>query len=373
MLEVKDKDLESGKAGSDGLQSNSCLREIQKLQDENAKLYKKISELENQIFEQNSKQSDQNETRKLQIQITQLEQSKFLINAQLSQREATITQLQRQIQGLVEESSMKSEGDQYIQERKKNAELQLQISSFDNQEKVWKSKLNDIEYKLKEQVLINQNWKLKQILKIPLQSLQILKKEDQKRSINCLFSSVLYQIKLFQKENKSLTIREEDDEQLILQKLQQYRGDYINFRFRVEQILTRITALKQQMLQVISEAKIQGKKKNQIKIWMQKTQLCTSNYFQIHKLFSTQYEAELKSFQNNTSPQGQIIQQVKELLTKALLLTQQQIYQFAEPKVSIKLRKDQDEEDARLILEARNQQIQWLKNFIKEKQDQLAL
>ncbi|CAK74912.1 unnamed protein product (macronuclear) [Paramecium tetraurelia] len=79
---------------------------------------------------------------------------------------------------------------------------------------------------------------------------------------------------------------------------------------------------------------------------------------------STKFEVELKSYQITQVLKDKLY--ISELLLKTPLFTQQQIQRFAEPKVSINLRKYQDQEDARLILEARNQQIWWLKNLIKE-------
>ncbi|CAD8043338.1 unnamed protein product [Paramecium primaurelia] len=363
------------KLTNDNLNKNTQIDQlklqINELQDKNRNLEKQYNKLRSDGLIGNSANSESFE---LRSRLDELE-------GQFKQSQISIKQKDQQIQEL--KQLLDNQNYQpYQKEKEKQNNHKPQNNNNDHEN----MKIQEYQFIIEQQTEEIENMKrnsqglgeeLTELLTLIVSA--FLKKKIKKDQLN--IATVLDQIKLFQKENKSLTIKEEDDEQLVLQKLQQYRGDYINFRFRVEQLLTRITVLKQQMLQVISEAKIQGKKKDvdknmdvenlvmYFKLLLDSQAVQYSNQLQLCQ----QYEAELKSYQNNTSPQGQIIQQVKELLSKAPFLTQQQIYQFTEPKVSIKLRKDQDQEDARLLLEARNQQIQWLKNLINEKQDQLAV
>ncbi|CAD8053750.1 unnamed protein product [Paramecium sonneborni] len=359
---------------SDNLNKNTHIDQlklqINELQDKNRNLENQYNKLRGDALIGNSLNSESFELRqKLEELEGQFQQSQFTIK----QKDQEIQELKYQI----EKQNQQQQSQKEIQNNN-----QLKNQSNDNEN----IKIQEYQFIIQQQTEEIENMKRnsqglgEELTELLTQIVSVfLKKKIKKDQLN--IASVLDQIKLFQKENISLTIREEDDEQLVLQKLQQYRGDYINFRFRVEQIITKITVLKQQMLQVISEATIQGKKKDvdknmdvenlvmYFKLLLDSQAVQYSNQLQLFQ----QCEAELKSYQNNTSPQGQIIQQVKELLSKTPFLTQSQIYQFTEPKVSIKLRKDQDQEDARLIVEAKNQQIQWLKNLINEKQDQLAV
>ncbi|CAD8138741.1 unnamed protein product [Paramecium octaurelia] len=363
------------KLTNDNLNKNTQIDQlklqINELQDKNRNLEKQYNKLRSDALVGNSANSESFE---LRSRLDELE-------GQFKQSQNAIKQKDQQIQELKQLLD-----NQSYQPNQREKEKQTNNKPINNSNDHDNMKIQEYQFIIEQQTEEIENMKrnsqglgeeLTELLTLIVNV--FLKKKIKKDQLN--IATVLDQIKLFQKENKTLTIREEDDESLVLQKLQQYRGDYINFRFRVEQNLTRITVLKQQMLQVISEAKIQGKKKDvdknmdvenlvmYFKLLLDSQAVQYSNQLQLCQ----QYEAELRSYQNNTSPQGQIIQQVKELLSKAPFLTQQQIYQFTEPKVSIKLRKDQDQEDARLLLEARNQQIQWLKNLINEKQDQLAV
>ncbi|CAD8044444.1 unnamed protein product [Paramecium primaurelia] len=363
------------KLTNDNLNKNTQIDQlklqINELQDKNRNLEKQYNKLRSDALVGNSINSDSFE---LKSRLDELE-------GQFKQSQFIIKQKEQQIQELKQLLDNQKQQPYYKEKEKQQNNKQKNVSN-DHEN----MKIQEYQFIIEQQTEEIENMKKnshglgEELTELLTQIVSVfLKKKIKKDQLN--IATVLDQIKLFQKENKSLTIREEDDEQLIIQKLQQYRGDYINFRFRIEQILTRITVLKQQMLQVIQEAKIQGKKKDidknmdvenlvmYFKLLLDSQAVQYSNQRQLCQ----QYEAELKSYQNSTSPQGQVIQQVKELLSKAPFLTQQQIYQFTEPKVSIKLRKDQDQEDARLLLEARNQQIQWLKNLIKEKQDQLAM
>ncbi|KAM3139675.1 hypothetical protein pb186bvf_008133 [Paramecium bursaria] len=369
---------------------NKLQQQIINLESQNHQLIKTQSENSELIIilqKQNQELTDKN---------NQLETINQQHKAQVDEFKNLIRDFEANIEELNQKNSQLKQDiqlyqDQYNSSLQKYETQQIQILELESYKEVAKESIRSLQIELEE--TIREKMKVLEELLSEKQDLQVsvVKEQNESRIIRESFIQVEEQIGLLQDK---LDLKERECQQLNeqIQKLQnQIEIDLIekrNFKILIED--QNRTSIEQDDYEKLNQIKDFLKEKGLSfdkflqQLWLeeQKTLSPPSERDSIESFKYENQKLEQQLFNQKTkknSIQSEIaqvqeqLQQLRQLILNVQILSNHQIFSFSEnQKPLTKLRNDQDQEDAKMLLASRDTQITLLRSLVIEKQNQLA-